>query len=243
MFRPIRDAHRDLAFLLSTIAGSVDAITFLGMNGLFAAHITGNLVILASYLLSGNPAIVSKLCALPVFMAVVLSMTVLIRLCENARRPVLSIMLLGQFIFLAGSAVVSISAGPWQTPNAPLAVLAGMLAVAAMAVQNALVIGVLKDEPATAVMTMNVSRLMSDLAVLITPGKADDRDAALLRARRILPVVIGFVCGCALGAVLQAYLGLRALIVPATIALLATAGSVQVPNRGPRIFEAPRGFR
>jgi uncharacterized membrane protein YoaK (UPF0700 family) len=232
-----------LPFALSVIAGLTDVITFVGLNGLFSAHITGNLVVLAAYVLGGSSAIVSRLLSVPVFMAVVLSVTVLSRLCENARLPALSIMLLGQFIFLAGSAVVCISAGPWQTANAPLAVVAGMLAVAAMAVQNAFVASVLKDEPATAVMTMNLSRLMSDLAVLIAPGDAADREAALSRARRILPVVIGFVCGCALGAVLQAYLGLRALIVPATIALLATAGSVQVPNRGARVFEAPRGFR
>jgi uncharacterized membrane protein YoaK (UPF0700 family) len=232
-----------LPFVLSVIAGLTDVITFVGLNGLFSAHITGNLVVLAAYALGGSSAIVSRLLSVPVFMAVVLAMTLLIRLCENTRLPILSLMLLGQFIFLACSAVVCITAGPWQTANAPLAVLAGMLAVAAMAVQNALVVGVLKDEPATAVMTMNVTRLTSDLAVLIAPGSAEDSEAALLRARRIVPVVIGFVCGCALGAVLEVYLGLRALIVPAAIALLATAGSVQVPNRGPRISEAPRGFR
>jgi uncharacterized membrane protein YoaK (UPF0700 family) len=222
-----------LPFVLSVIAGLTDVITFVGLNGLFSAHITGNLVVLAAYVLGGSSAIASRLLSVPVFMAVVLSVTVLIRLCQSKRLPVLSMMLLIQFIFLAGSAAVCVSAGPWQNANAPLAVLAGMLAVAAMAVQNALVVSVLKGEPATAVMTMNVSRLMSDVAVIIAPGNAEDRNAALSRARRILPSVIGFVCGCAVGAVLQPYLGLRALIVPATIALLATAGSVRVPNQGP----------
>jgi hypothetical protein len=41
-----------LPFVLSVIAGSVDVISFLGLGGLFTAHITGNLVILAAHVLA-----------------------------------------------------------------------------------------------------------------------------------------------------------------------------------------------
>jgi uncharacterized membrane protein YoaK (UPF0700 family) len=37
-----------LPFVLSVIAGSTDIIGFLGLNGLFTAHITGNIVVLAA---------------------------------------------------------------------------------------------------------------------------------------------------------------------------------------------------
>jgi uncharacterized membrane protein YoaK (UPF0700 family) len=42
-----------LPSVLSVIAGSVDVISFLGL-GLFTAHITGNLVILAAHLVTGG---------------------------------------------------------------------------------------------------------------------------------------------------------------------------------------------
>ena len=39
---------RLLPFVLSLVAGSADAIAFFGLGGLFVAHVTGNLVILAA---------------------------------------------------------------------------------------------------------------------------------------------------------------------------------------------------
>jgi uncharacterized membrane protein YoaK (UPF0700 family) len=42
--------------VLSVTAGSVDVISFLGLGGLFAAHITGNLVILAAHIVTGRVA-------------------------------------------------------------------------------------------------------------------------------------------------------------------------------------------
>ena len=59
-----------LPFVLSITAGSVDVISFLGLGGLFTAHITGNLVILAAKLVAGEQSPVSYLISVPVFMAV-----------------------------------------------------------------------------------------------------------------------------------------------------------------------------
>ncbi len=57
-----------LPTVLSVIAGSVDAIGFLGLGGLFTAHVTGNLVILAAHLVSGGAAPVAPMLSVPVFM-------------------------------------------------------------------------------------------------------------------------------------------------------------------------------
>src|SRR3979411_972581 len=60
---------RLLPTVLSIIAGSVDAIGFLGLGGLFTAHVTGNLVILAAHLASGSGAPVAPMLSVPVFVA------------------------------------------------------------------------------------------------------------------------------------------------------------------------------
>ena len=52
---------RLLPTVLSITAGSVDAISFLGLGGLFTAHVTGNLVILAAHLVSGSGAPVAPM--------------------------------------------------------------------------------------------------------------------------------------------------------------------------------------
>jgi uncharacterized membrane protein YoaK (UPF0700 family) len=44
--------HKLLSVVLSLIAGSADVISFLGLGGLFTAHITGNLVILAAHIVT-----------------------------------------------------------------------------------------------------------------------------------------------------------------------------------------------
>jgi uncharacterized membrane protein YoaK (UPF0700 family) len=45
----------------------VDAIGFLGLGGLFTAHVTGNLVILVAHLVTGSGAPAAAILALPVF--------------------------------------------------------------------------------------------------------------------------------------------------------------------------------
>ncbi|MDQ2736282.1 MAG: DUF1275 family protein, partial [Pseudomonadota bacterium] len=56
--------------MLSVIAGSTDAIGFLGLGRLFTAHITGNLVILAAHVAAGRSAQLAPILSVPVFMLV-----------------------------------------------------------------------------------------------------------------------------------------------------------------------------
>src|ERR1700746_59392 len=59
-----------LPAVLGMTAGSVDAIGFLTLGGLFTAHITGNLVILAAHYVTGHFGEPGPLLSVPVFVAV-----------------------------------------------------------------------------------------------------------------------------------------------------------------------------
>src|SRR3979411_2363457 len=72
-----------LPTVLSVIAGSVDAIGFLGLGGLFTAHVTGNLVILAAHLASGGKAPFAPMLSVPVFVAALGLATLLARACAG----------------------------------------------------------------------------------------------------------------------------------------------------------------
>jgi len=212
--------------VLSLTAGSVDVISFLGLGGLFTAHITGNLVILAAHLASGDAAPVAPMLSVPVFM-VVLSLTrLLVGGLESIGLASLRPLLLLQFLLLAGFLVLCVAAGPRLDPNAANAIVAGMLGVAAMAVQNSLVQISLKGAPSTAVMTSNVTRFMMDLGAMLLGRNPDEMAKARRRAQHTWPAIVGFTVGCGLGAACEAAVGLWSLALPAGLALLALAMGV-----------------
>jgi uncharacterized membrane protein YoaK (UPF0700 family) len=222
---PAVDSRAALALLvvLSVVAGSTDIIGFLGLNGLFTAHITGNLAVLAAHVVAGGEGPFSQLLAVPVFMVMVGLTGVLAGGLESIGVASLRPLLLLQFLLLAGFLSISIATDPRVDPNATKLIFAGMLGVSAMAVQNALVQISLKGAPPTAIMTTNVTRFAMDISKLLLGGNAIDVAQARNRAARTLPVILGFAVGCAIGAACEAAIGLRSLLLPAALALLALA--------------------
>jgi len=208
---------------LSVVAGSTDSIGFLGLNGLFTAHITGNIVILAARIIAGNPAMISYILSVPVFMVVLFLTRLLASGLERAEISTLRPLLLLQLIFLGAFLVLCVTAGPWRDADAILAVLAGMCGVAAMAVQNALVQISLRNTPTTAVMTTNVTHFMLDLGGVLVGGDSAKIAKPRSRAVHTLPVIVGFATGCGLGAACEAAAGLWSLVLPTGLALLAFA--------------------
>jgi uncharacterized membrane protein YoaK (UPF0700 family) len=191
------------------------------LNGLFTAHITGNVVVLAANVVTGKPAFISYLISVPVFMLVLYFARVLAFGMERIGVTPLRPLLLLQLLCLVACLELCVFVGPWSDPQAILAIIAGMLAVSAMALQNALSQIGLKNVPSTAVMTTNVTHFILDLSELAHAGDAATRAAARERALRTLPVIAGFVIGCALGALYQAGAGLWSLTLPTGLSLLA----------------------
>jgi uncharacterized membrane protein YoaK (UPF0700 family) len=228
-------AVQALLIVLSVTAGCTDVIGFLVLNGLFTAHITGNLVILAAHIVGGSgEAQIAPMLSVPVFIVVVGLTRLLAGGLESLGLASLRPLLLLQFLLLAGFLVLCVVAGPRIDPNAANAILAGMLGVSAMAVQNALVQISLKGAPSTAVMTSNVTRFATDVGEVLLGGDPADVAKARNRAAHVLPAIVGFAAGCGLGAACEAALGTRSLALPAGLALLAFAmGFAAEPNDRP----------
>jgi uncharacterized membrane protein YoaK (UPF0700 family) len=214
---------RLLPFVLSVIAGASDVIGFLGLGGLFTAHITGNLVILAAHVVSGESAPLAQMLSVPIFMIVLILTRLFAEGVEAMGFDSLHPLLLLHLLLLAGFLTLCVAAGPHLDPNAAIAIVAAMLGVSAMAVQNALLPISLKGLPATAVMTTNVTRLTVDVSTMLLARDLNEVAKARRRARLTWPAVVGFVAGCGVGACFEMVVGLLSLALPVGLALLALA--------------------
>jgi uncharacterized membrane protein YoaK (UPF0700 family) len=216
---------RDLAlatlpFTLSLIAGSTDTIGFLSLNGLFTAHVTGNLVMLAAHLITGDSWTLSYMLAVPVFALVQLLTSLLASRLEGlgvaTLRPLLSLQLLLLGLFL----LLGVTCRSQLHSDSVVAVIAGMFGVAAMAVQTALVQISLPDTPSTAVMTTNLTHFAVALGQVLAGRDVAVVDNARRCIFRTFCVIAGFGVGCAAGAAGEAQWGPASLALPAALALL-----------------------
>jgi uncharacterized membrane protein YoaK (UPF0700 family) len=122
--------------LLAFVSGFVDTLSFIALFGLFAAHVTGNFVLIATSLAEFRHGLWIKLLAIPTFViAAVLTRSYIIRR-ERYERDAAAHVLLGQSILLA----VFMAVAAWHTPfthhEDPSAIITALLAACAMAIQN-----------------------------------------------------------------------------------------------------------
>ena len=219
-----------LPFVLAFVAGSVDVISFLGLDGLFTAHITGNLVVLAAHILARGEATLALVISVPLFVIMLAATRVLAAGLDRSGIPSLGVLLFVQLALLCAFLGICVAAGSGVSASAPSMILAGMLGVSAMAVQNALVRISLVGAPSTAVLTTNITLLTTDIGEIILGQDPGLIAKARQRARRTWPAVAGFLLGCALGAWCEAAIGLRALVLPASFALVALALGTTSPQ-------------
>lgn len=222
------DSRRPLLIAtgLSVIAGITDVTSWLLLGGFFSAHVTGNVVVLAADAVDGRTPGVASLLAIPVFIAVAAIATLVSgRMSGDDRRR--TVVLLGaQAVLLAVAALLSFTTTASDDPQAPLAVVIGLCAVAAMAAQNAYLHLVRGMSCTTAVMTGNlVTATVSGITSLREPSDAASRR----RWNDTWPIVAGFVVGCVMGAAAAGLLSDRAAVVPAAlaIALLVTVTATE----------------
>jgi uncharacterized membrane protein YoaK (UPF0700 family) len=210
-----------IAALLSFNGGFVDTVAFLGLQGLFVAHVTGNFVTLGAALVTGSHGIVNKMVALPEFIVVI----VLARLAGNALRargrPVLRIMLAAEVFLLAAFFALAAAFGPFPDADTPLALLAGFAGIAAMALQNGLQRVHLPTLPPTTIMTGNTTQAALDAADLLAGNAPGGAAAVRTRFARIALGILIFALGCAAAAALYWLAGFWCLAVPVVVGAVA----------------------
>ena len=220
-------ANKLLPVLLGGIAGSTDTIGFLAFGGLFTAHITGNFVVLAAHIVSHHELSAAVVLSVPVFIAVILLTRWLAGRLEALGTSLLQPLLLLECLLLAGFLAMRVVNGTPVHVNAPGAIVAGMLGVAAMAVQNA--VGQISlGAVSTTAMTANVARFALDVGEIFVTRNHCDRSWWRNRLPQGGPIA-GFVIGCGLGAASEAAFDRWALALPVALAAFALATSF-APN-------------
>lgn len=210
-----------LPSVLSVIAGMVDVIGFLSL-GLFTAHVTGNLVVIAAQLVRGGPPRLAPILAVPVFVIAVAAAWLIAKASDRRGAALLRPLLLVQFLLLAGVLILSVVGDPASNPHGLIAGVTAMIAVSAMACQFSLLRLAVSDAPSTAVMTGNLTNTV--LALLDTLSRAQPlTEDASGRLTRTLKVLVGFFAGCVAGAAAVSLLGDWAWALPVVLAAAAIA--------------------
>ena len=92
---------RPAAPVFAFTAGFVDTVGYMGLFGLFTAHVTGNLVVIGASFAGPNAGLIAKLSALPVFITVVAITSLFIRRCGKAGHSPVRRLFAAQAILLA----------------------------------------------------------------------------------------------------------------------------------------------
>jgi uncharacterized membrane protein YoaK (UPF0700 family) len=192
------DEDRRFPAYLGFTAGVVDAAGWLTLGGLFTAHITGNLVVIAAAALDGRNVHPMQIASLPVFVLVAALIGFAATTPRMSKRLEEALLAMQLALLLCAGALAQIAHAS-QDPYGLKAGIVAVLAVTAMASQNALLHLSRERAPATAVMTGNLIVItLSLVAALTAPGAR--RSKALTVLRSTWPILVGFLLGCAVGA-------------------------------------------
>ena len=218
-----------IAALLSFNGGFVDAAGYLGLHGLFVAHVTGNFVTLGAALVQGGHGIIGKILALPEFVGVI-ALARLIGTVQRAHgQPAMTPLLIAKVALLIAFFVLAVSCGPFSDADSPLALLTGFAGVAAMAMQNAVQRVHMASLPPSTMMTGSTVQVTIDAVDLLTGTNPDERGQVRGRFNRLAIAILFFALGCAVSAFLFFLVGFWCL---AVAVIVGTAAAVLQIRQG-----------
>jgi uncharacterized membrane protein YoaK (UPF0700 family) len=201
--------------LLAFVSGFVDTLSFVGLFGLFAAHVTGNFVMMATSIAEFRYGLWIKLLAIPMFiLAAVATRLFIIRRERHALQAAAQVMAT-QALLLTAFMVVALVSSPFRHHETAGVIATGLLAAAAMAVQNTAARTFLTGLPPTTVMTGNLIQVIVDTVdVWQGHGPVDTKRA---RLHKLLPMLLSFILGTVLGAAGYLAVGFWSLLLPIVV--------------------------
>ena len=209
--------------LLAFNGGFVDTAGFLGLHGLFVAHVTGNFVTLGAALVNGSYGILNKILALPEFIGVVALARLVghgLRTTDLSAARILFAVKVG---LLLAFFVLAVSYSPFADGDSPSALLTGFVGIAAMATQNAVQRVHMAAMPPSTVMTGTTVQATMDAVDLLTDWHSDQRSQTMVRFRRLGLSLVSFAVGCACAALLYAFVGFWCLALTVVVGTIAAA--------------------
>jgi uncharacterized membrane protein YoaK (UPF0700 family) len=202
---------------LGFISGFVDTLGFIALFNLFAAHITGNVVLIAASLVDQRYGLAIKLLAIPTFIIAAIVTRFYIIRRERRVLDATAHVLVAEAALLAAFMAMALAAAPFKSQDSPAAIATGLLAATAMAVQNTAARTFMNGLPPTTVMTGNLMQIIVDVVdVLHRHGKLEPK---LDRLSKLVPLTLAFSAGAIGGAVGYATIGFFALAAPILVAL------------------------
>ncbi len=201
------------------------------MSGVFAAHVTGNLILFAStvgHKLGEEDAL--RLVALPVFIGAEMAVTILFARGRGAARWMRALFGVESFLLLLVAATAMLLGGSPITSNASIGRYDGaltLLLVTTMATQNAAHRLYPKLGAYTTIMTGNITQLSTSLAMLALPSQVAKQLSVGSAAPDVWPaaaLVLSFIAGCLCAAPIVQAAGFASIVVPAITVLGAAYG-------------------
>lgn len=205
------------AVLLTVVGGAIDTIGFIALLGFFTAHVTGNLVLAGAAFVKGGAGLWIKLGAIPLFIATVMFAKIWIDRCSQSHKT-LGWLFVAEAVFLSGFMLVGLYFDPLRDPDAGELALTGGLGLMALAIRNTASKTLIKHISPSTMMTGNTTQFGIDLSHFVRT-LSREHGVAVLKSGSI---VVGFVLGAFLGAVLYMRVGFWSVL-PFTLVMLYLA--------------------
>ncbi|OAJ61686.1 hypothetical protein A6V36_23320 [Paraburkholderia ginsengiterrae] len=214
--------------ILAAIAGFVDTLSFVALFGLFTAHVTGNFVLIGAGIAGFGRGVLLKLIVFPAFIGGVVVSAMLIRsLSEQHARHGARLLHAVQAVLMFGYCLAGVWATPISQPESLSVTVAGIVGAFAMGMQNAHPKLIKRSSVPSTVMTGNVTQAILDVVDMLSAGTTESmRATARARFATMMPAIVAFAIGAAVGALGYRYAGFWALIAPACalVVLALTTG-------------------